>query len=62
MARRKTTTAKVIRAARRNIKRAQLARLGTREHRSIGRLTASRLRYSRPATTRARMPLRRRTR
>ncbi len=50
-------TAKVIHAAKRNIRRAQLSRLGTKEPRSVGRLTRSRLRYSRPAT-----PVRRRTR
>ena len=50
-------TAKVIHAARRNIKRAQLSRLGTKEPRSVGRMTRSRRIYSRPAT-----PVRRRTR
>ena len=50
-------TAKVIRAARRNIRKAQLSRLGTKEPRSIGRLTRSRLIYSRPPA-----PVRRRTR
>jgi len=60
MPRRKTVTAKVIHAARRNIKRAQMSRIRIREPRSVGRITASRMRYSRPATgRRARMPLRR---
>ena len=54
---RRPVTAKVIRAAKRNIRRAQLSRVGTRETRSVGRLTRSRLRYSRPAT-----PVRRRAR
>jgi len=49
MARRKATTAKVVRAAKRNIRRAQLSRVGTRETRSVGRITRSRARYSRPA-------------
>jgi len=48
---RRPTTAKVIRAARRNIRRAQLSRVGRREPRSIGRITRSRLRYSRPAAS-----------
>ncbi len=52
MARRLRTTAKVIRAARHNIRRAQMSRVGTREPRSIGRVTRSRLRYSRPVATR----------
>ena len=43
-------TAKVIRAAKRNIKRAQLSRVRTREVRSIGRMTRSRARYSMPAS------------
>jgi len=51
MARRKTTTAKVISAARHNIRRAQLSRVGTREVRSVGRMTRSRARYSTPAAS-----------
>ena len=48
---RRPTTAKVIRAARRNIRRAQLSRIGRREPRSIGRVTRSRLRHSRPVAS-----------
>lgn len=51
---RRPVTAKVIRAAKRNIRKAQLSRIGTREIRSVGRLTRSRLRYSRPVATTAR--------
>jgi len=51
-------TAKVVQASRRNIARAQLSRIGTREPRSIGRITRSRARYSRPASQTR--PLRRR--
>lgn len=50
---RRPVTAKVIQAARRNIRRAQLSRIGTREPRSIGRVTRSRLRYSRPVASAA---------
>lgn len=46
---RRPTTAKVISAARRNIRRAQLSRVGRREPRSVGRLTRSRTRFSKPA-------------
>lgn len=53
MARRRTVTAKVIRAAKRNIRRAQLSRIGIREARSVGRITRSRLRYSRPVASAA---------
>ena len=60
---RRPVTAKVIRAARRNIRRAQLSRLGTREPRSVGRVHRSRALYSRPAASRAgRARVRRRTR
>lgn len=45
---RRPVTSKVIRAARRNIRRAQLSRVGTREVRALGRVTRSRIRYSRP--------------
>ena len=45
---RRPTTAKVISAARHNIRRAQLSRIGTREPRSIGRVTRSRALFSRP--------------
>lgn len=45
---RRPVTAKVIRAARRNIRRAQMSRRGIRETRSVGRLTRSRQRYSKP--------------
>ena len=45
---RRPVTAKVIRAAKHNIRRAQLSRVGTREPRSIGRVTRSRALYSRP--------------
>lgn len=56
MPRRRTTTAKVVSAARRNIRRAQLSRIGTREPRSLGRATRSRMRYSAPpAPTAVRM-------
>lgn len=48
------TTAKVLQAARRNIRRAQLSRVGTREIRSIGRVSRSRSLYSRPAVSRSR--------
>ena len=51
-------TAKMVSASKRNIRRAQLSRIGTREPRSVGRVTRSRTRYSRPAS-RIR-PLRRR--
>ena len=47
---RRPTTARVINAARHNIRRAQLSRIGTREPRSIGRVTRSRIRFSRPAS------------
>ena len=50
---RRPTTAKVIQAARRNIRRAQLSRVGTREVRSVGRATRSRTRYSRPLASSA---------
>jgi len=50
---RRPVTAKVINAARRNIRRAQLSRLRIREPRSIGRLTRSRARYSMPTASRA---------
>ena len=50
---RRPVTAKVIAAARRNIRRAQLSRVGRREPRSVGRVTRSRLRYSRPVASRA---------
>ena len=50
---RRPVTAKVIGAAKHNIRRAQLSRMGTRESRSIGRVTRSRALYSRP-TVRAR--------
>lgn len=53
MARRRRTTARVIASAKRNIRKAQLSRVGTREPRSIGRVTRSRLRYSRPVAVRA---------
>ena len=58
---RRPTTALVIRAARRNIRKAQLSRIGIREPRSIGRLTRSRALYSRPLVG-ARVALKRRTR
>lgn len=48
---RRPTTARVIQAARRNIRRAQLSRIGTREPRSTGRVARSRARYSRPVAT-----------
>lgn len=48
---RKRTTAKVIAAAKRNIKRAQLSRIRTREPRSAGRVTRSRARYSLPVAS-----------
>lgn len=53
MARRLRNTAKVVSAARRNIRKAQLSRVRTREVRSVGRVTRSRARYSMPATSRA---------
>ena len=62
MARRSRTTAKVVQAARRNIRRAQLSRLGTRESRSVGRAIRSRTRYSMPASTAGRVKVGRRTR
>jgi len=51
---RRPVTAKVIRAAKRNIRRAQLSRIGRKEPRSVGRITRSRLRYSRPVASTAR--------
>lgn len=51
-------TAKVVQASRRNIRKAQLSRIGTREPRSIGRITRSRALFSRPAV--GARPLRRR--
>ena len=54
MARRNRTTARVVQAARRNIRRAQLSRIGIREVRALGRITRSRARYSRPAMPLAR--------
>ncbi len=57
---RRPTTAKVIRAAKRNIRRAQLSRVGTREVRSVGRAARSRIRYSRPASTARRVRVGRR--
>ena len=57
---RRPVTAKVIQAARRNIKRAQLSRQGTREVRSVGRATRSRNRYSTPASTAGRVRVGRR--
>lgn len=53
MARRLRTTAKVVNAARRNIRRAQLSRVRMREPRSIGRVMRSRARYSMPVASRA---------
>lgn len=50
---RRPTTAKVRAAARRNIRRAQLSRIGTREVRSIGRANRSRRLYSTPTASRA---------
>ena len=60
MARRLRTTAKVISAAHRNIRRAQLSRVGTREVRSVGRITRSRARYSTPAASARKVTVRRR--
>ena len=48
---RRPTTAKVIRAAKHNIRRAQLSRVGRREPRSVGRMTRSRTLYSRPVSS-----------
>ncbi len=48
MPRRNTNTAKTAQAARHNIKRAQMSRVGIREPRSVGRVTRSRRRYSMP--------------
>ena len=60
---RRPVTAKVIQAAKRNIRRAQLSRIGTREPRSVGRATRSRARYSRPlASAAGRTRIGRRTR
>jgi hypothetical protein len=42
MARRKTTTAKVTSAARRNISRAQVSRVRRKEPRSLGRVRKTR--------------------
>ena len=50
---RRRTTAKVINAAKRNIRKAQLSRLRIREPRSVGRVSRSRARYSMPAASRA---------
>jgi len=60
MARRKTITAKVVQAAKRNIHRAQLSRVRTREVRSLGRVTRSRARYSTPASSARKVTTRRR--
>ena len=60
MARRKATTAKVVSASKHNIRRAQLSRLGTREVRSVGRVTRSRARYSTPASSARRLTTKRR--
>jgi len=62
MARRLRTTAKVINAARHNIKRAQLSRVRIREPRSVGRISRSRSIYSRPASRAGRASTSRRTR
>jgi len=60
---RRPVTAKVKAAARRNIRRAQLSRIRTREPRSPGRVYRSRARYSLPVASRAgRVGTRRRTR
>ena len=48
---RRPVTAKVINAARRNIRRAQLSRIRIREPRSPGRAYRSRARYSRLVAT-----------
>lgn len=62
MARRPVTT-KVINASRRNIRRAQLSRRGIRETRSVGRVTRSRQRYSKPPiASRAKVAVRKRNR
>jgi hypothetical protein len=47
---RRPVTARVINASRRNIRRAQMSRRGIREVRSVGRITRSRQRYSKPPT------------
>lgn len=46
---RRTTTVKARQASRRNIIRAQTARVGRKEVRSVGRVTGSRQRYSKPS-------------
>ena len=45
---RRVMTYKMLRAAKRNIARAQMSRRGIREPRSVGRITRSRDRMSRP--------------
>jgi len=45
---RRTTTVKARQASRQNIRRAQQARVGRREVRSVGRETRKRQRYSKP--------------
>jgi len=52
--RRKAITARQAQASRRNIRRAQASRIGRREPRSIGRITAKRQRYSKPPVPRVR--------
>jgi len=52
MPRRRTTTPAVRSAARRNIAKAQMSRRGTKEPRSVGRVTRSRARFSRPPISR----------
>jgi hypothetical protein len=47
---RRTTTVKARQASRRNIIRAQTARIGKKEVRSVGRVVRSRQRYSKPAS------------
>ncbi len=59
---RRPTTAKVVRAAKHNIRRAQLSRVGRREPRSVGRITRSRTLYSRPPVRTGRVLVGRRTR
>jgi len=58
---RRTITAKQAQASRRNIRRAQASRVGRKEPRSVGRITAKRQRFSKPAISRTRKARTRRT-